>query len=640
MNPPQPLDAATRTRIAEGVALANVPTLVMVLVQLTGDESWLRAPYLLTKAPGLDDHDSGGLPEERQAEIRAAALDAIIAWRQGRPPAVPDPSSEFFVRLLTGAMGEPLPVEYGDMLRDTFGPAFATDQFEPVERIPEGFHVLIIGASISGLCAAAYLQRSKIPFTIIEKNGDVGGTWLTTRYPGCGVDAASHYYSYSFLNYDWTRYFALRDELYAYLAHVADAFDIRKDIEFRTEVEHMTYDAARQRWDVTVVAPDGTKSVRTAPIVISAVGIFNPPVMPKIPGLESFRNPSFHTADWPEGIDLAGNRVAIIGNGASAMQVGPEIQPMVKSLTIFQRSPHWIIPFPLFRKEVPPAIRTLMREVPLYQQWYRARIAWKVSDSFYPLLQKDPAWPHPERSLNQASDDMRQFLIKYIESELGDRTDLLPKLVPSYPPWGKRMLRDNGWYRMLAKPNVTLSDTPIARIAEDRLILADGTEVAADVLIIATGYDAIHFMTCYDAVGRKGQSLRALWGDDAKAYKGLAVPGFPNFFCLYGPNTQPGHGGSLIYVVEMQMHYIMDLLHKMLARGLGAAEVRRDVHDAYNEKVDAQHEKMIWTHHGTRTYYRNERGRVVVNYPFRNVDLFDMTRTADLGDYLTEPRVE
>jgi 4-hydroxyacetophenone monooxygenase len=279
-----------------------------------------------------------------------------------------------------------------------------------------------------------------------------------------------------------------------------------------------------------------------------------------------------------------------------------------------------------------------MREVPLYQNWYRARIAWKVSDSFYPLLQKDPAWPHKDRSLNQASDDMRQFLIGYIKDELGGRDDLLPKLVPTYPPWGKRMLRDNGWYRMLTKPNVTLEDAPIERIGDDRLILADGREVEADVLVIATGFDAVHFMTCFDAIGRNGVSLRATWDDDARAYKGLAVPGFPNFFTLYGPNTQPGHGGSLIYVVEMQMHYIMDLLRQMMDRNVGAVECRQDVHDAYNARVDRQHENMIWTHGGTRTYYRNDKGRVVVNYPFRNVDLFTMTRSADISEYITEPR--
>jgi len=637
MMPDSDLKNFDKAEIAEGVAIANVPTLVMVLVQLTGDEKWLKPPYVLTKAPGLDDHDGGGLPPERQAEIRAAALEAIIGWRAGRSPAVAEPSAEFFVRLLSGAMGEAVPPEYGPMLQDTFGTDTVRDRFGRVSVVPEGFSVLIIGASISGLCAAAYLQQAGIPYTIVEKNGDVGGTWLGNRYPGCGVDAASHYYSYSFFNYDWSMYFALREELQQYLAHTADRFDIRRHIEFSVEVARLVYDAPRQRWTVEL-RKDGKRETRNVAVVISAVGIFNPPVFPDIPGLKDFKNPSFHTADWPEGFDVRGKRVAIIGNGASAMQVGPEIQPLVKSLTVFQRTPHWIIPFPLFRKKVPDAIRTLMRDVPLYQQWYRARIAWKVSDSFYPLLQKDPAWPHKDRSLNQASDDMRQFLTTYIKDELGGRDDLLPKLVPTYPPWGKRMLRDNGWYRMVTKPNVTLTDTPIERIAADRLILADGKEVEADVLIIATGFDAIHFMTCFDAIGRDGVSLREKWDDDARAYKGLAVPGFPNFFTLYGPNTQPGHGGSLIYVVEMQMHYIMDLLHKMLAQNIGTVECRQDVHDAYNDKVDRQHENMIWTHRGTRTYYRNDKGRVVVNYPFRNVDLFTMTRSADLGEYITEPR--
>ena len=227
-----------------------------------------------------------------------------------------------------------------------------------------------------------------------------------------------------------------------------------------------------------------------------------------------------------------------------------------------------------------------------------------------------------------------------MKNELGERVDdLLDKVLPPYPPFGKRMLMDNGWYQMLRNPNVQLVDDRVARIESDRLITEDGSEHEADVLVYATGFDVLRFVDSYTVFGRSGRSLREAWDDDnAKAYLGTVVPDFPNFFTLYGPNLQPGHGGSLIFVVEMQVNYIMDVIRKMATNKLGAVECRQDIHDRYNKAVDEAHENMVWKHPGMQTYYRNERGRIVVNSPWRNVDFFAMTREADLAEYRTEPR--
>jgi 4-hydroxyacetophenone monooxygenase len=214
----------------------------------------------------------------------------------------------------------------------------------------------------------------------------------------------------------------------------------------------------------------------------------------------------------------------------------------------------------------------------------------------------------------------------------------LDKVLPTYPPFGKRMLMDNGWYRMLRNPKVTLVDDRIERIDGNKVIAADGTAREADVLVLATGFDVLRVINTYEVVGRSGRTLREVWEDDnCQAYMGTVVPDFPNYFTLYGPNLQPGHGGSLIFVVEMQVRYIMDMIHKMADLGLGAVEVRRDVHDRYNENVAKEHENMVWTHPGMTTYYRNSRGRITINSPYRNVDFFEMTRTVDLDEYVTEP---
>ncbi len=623
-------------RFGEAVAFANIPTLLMVLVQLTGELRWLDEPYRPKRPRGMNDNDNGGLPEAVQAEIRAAALKAILEWRAGKPIAIPEPSTELRLKMLSRAMAEQVPAEYDPIIAAELFP----ERGQAGERlpVPEGFQVLIIGAGVSGLCAAINLQRAGIPFTILEKSETVGGTWWDNRYPGAGVDTPNHLYSYSFAPYDWSMYFALRDELHAYLEHVAGQFGLRSQIRFATEVKSAVYDEAEQRWLVNVQKTGGSLEVLKANVVISAVGIFNPIKMPNIKGLDRFAGPSFHSAQWPAGLDLKGKRVAIIGNGASALQIGPEIQHTVESLTIFQRSSHWIAPNPQFRKMIPESIRFLLREVPLYRLWYRLRLGWTFGDRLHSALQKDAAWPHADRSMNAINDSHRAYFTRYIHSEIGDRTDLLDKVVPPYPPFGKRMLLDNGWYQMLRNERVKLVADPIVEILPDRIVTRDGTEYPADVLVIATGFDVIRFLTSFELRGRAGRSLREVWDDDdARAYLGLAIPGFPNFFSLYGPNLQPGHGGSIMFVIEMQMRYIMDLLRQMLNRGIGAVECRQDVHDEYNQRIDEAHQNMVWTHPGLETYYRNERGRVVVNSPFRNATFYDMTQAADLGDFIVEP---
>ena len=621
----------------DAVAVANIPTLLMVLVQLSGDKHWLEAPYKPKRPRGVDDNDSGGLSEEIQQEIRAAALDAILAWRGGKPAAL-NPSDQELVEMLTVAMGETVPAEYGAMTSAQLGQTPML--WDKKMDIPEGFNVIVIGAGVSGLVAAVNLKAAGIPYKLFERRHSVGGVWQDNRYPGSGVDTPNHLYSFSFAPYDWSAYFAMRDELQDYFNKVADDFELRDSIQFNTGVESVVYQDDSQSWDVMVKNPDGSETTHNANIVISAAGVFNPPAFPDIEGLDSFTGESWHTAEWPDGKTIKGKKVIMIGNGATGMQIGPEIQNDVASLTIFQRAPHWVSPHEQFRKPVPEAVRFLLKEVPLYRMWYRMRLGWTYNDRVYSSLFKDENWEHPERSLNAMNDAHRAYFTDYIKSELGDRCDdLLDKVLPTYPPFGKRLLMDNGWYRMLRNPKVELVDNPIVRIEGNKVITKDGSEYEADVLLVSTGFDVLKMLSTYELIGRDGKNLRDVWGDeDASAFLGTVVPGFPNFFTLYGPNLQPGHGGSLIFVSEMQVRYIMDMIEKMHRDNIGTVECKKDSHDRYLDKINEIHEKMVWTHEGMSTYYRNSKGRIVVNSPYRNVDFFEMTKQVDMDDYVTEPR--
>ena len=625
---------------SDAIDVANIPTLLMVLVQLTGELHWLEEPYLPKRQPGLGDNDTGGLEPRHQQEVREAALEAILAWRNGRPIALPEPDYDLIVRMLSVSMAESVPTEYGQFTAAQLGQVKFLDH-QAISSPPD-FNVIVIGAGVSGLCAAINLQMLGINFQVIERNSTVGGVWWENSYPGAGVDTPNHLYSYSFAPYDWQKYFCLRDELHGYLEHVCDSFEVRDTIRFETTVERIEYQNQKQNWLVTLCLPDGSQEQTEANVVISAAGIFNPPVSPDIDGLEDWEGEQWHTARWPETADLQDKKVAIIGNGASCMQIGPEIQDEVESLTIFQKSVHWAAPFEQFRKEVPDPLRFLLREVPLYRNWYRVRLGWTFNDRIHSALHKDPDWEHPERSLNAQNDAHRAYFTNHVISELGDHaSELLDRVLPTYPPFGKRMLMDNGWYRMLRNPKVQLVDERISNVDANSLTTEDGSEYEADVLVLATGFDVLNFITTYEAQGRSGTSLMSQWEqDNAQAYLGTVVPNFPNFFTLYGPNLQPGHGGSLIFVVEMQVRYIMDVIQKMLDQNLGAVEIRQDIHDRYNEDVDQAHTQMVWTHPGMESYYRNERGRIVVNSPWRNVDFYAMTREADLSEYLTEPVAE
>jgi 4-hydroxyacetophenone monooxygenase len=619
-----PIDRAALTAALEQ---ANLPSLVAVLYQLTGDRRWLADPYRPTRSRGMEDNDPGGFPPEVRAEIRAAAADAVCAWADGAPVAVPSPTGEGLAEIMSLAVGEAVPLEYAEMTAEDMG-------FAPVEvrRAPPGaLRAIVIGAGVSGMLAAIRLAEAGIEHVVLEKNADVGGTWLENAYPGAGVDTPSHLYSYSFAPRDWTTHFGKRDEVWEYLRAVADRHDLRERIRFGTEVVAASW--ADGRWTVRTAAGEEL----TADVVITATGQLNRPKIPPIPGLDRFRGPLFHTAEWPADLDLTGKRVVVIGTGASAMQVVPAVAGQVAHLTVFQRSPQWIAPNEVYFSPVAEGARYLIEHVPYYRLWYRTRLAWNTNDRVHPGLQKDPAWEHPDRSVNALNDGYRRVFTRYLEAELAGRPDLVAKALPDYPPFGKRMLLDNGWFAALRRENVTLLTEAVTEVTGTGVRGADGAEVEADVVVLATGFHTHRVLWPIEVRGRSGRRIDEVWGpEDAHAHLGITVPHFPNLFLTCGPGTVLGHGGSYITIAECQVRYIVDLLVAMAERGIGTVEVRPEVEADYVRRHDEAHEAMIWTHPGMRNWYRNAAGRVVSALPWRIVDYWRMTREPDLREYRTD----
>lgn len=625
-----------RVRLRAAVEVGNVPALLMVLYHLTGDRRWLEPPYAPDRNRGLGANDSGGLPEAQRHEVLDAVTDAVAAWYEGTPVAVPDPSVGLLTEMFSVAMGERVPEEYGRLAAAELGTPARTSHPRP--QAATGQSVLIIGAGVSGMALAVALREAGVHHTIVERNEDVGGTWLTNSYPGCGVDTPSHLYSFSFFPRAWSGYFAKRDELACYLAELADHYGLREDIAFGTEALDACYDEAAQRWTVRVVDREGAERRLTADILVTATGLFGIPLVPDLPGLDDFRGTVAHSAQWPADLDVTGKRVAVVGSGASAMQIVPAIVDRTASLTIFQRSPQWAAPAEGYFDPIDDDARWLFENLPFYRTWYRLRLAWTWNDRVHPSLQVDPGWEHPERSLNAVNDGHREYFTSYIRSELEGRPDLQAKAVPTYPPYGKRMLVDNGWYRSLTRPHVELVTEAVTGFTADAVRDASGALHPVDLVVLCTGFQVNRFVAPMQVSGRGGADLREQWGDDdATAFLGMTVPRFPNMFLMYGPNVNPGAGGSYMFVAECQARYISDALRQMREQGLGALECRAEVHDDYVARVDAAHDKMVWSHPGMSTYYRNSAGRVVTNSPWRVIDYWDMTRVANLADFDVEP---
>ena len=561
-----------RTRITdddEAIARAledvSIPTLLMSMVHMSGDPSILRSG---PRPVGIYLNEvQGFMTDDDQAAVRARALEMIRSYRDGGCVLPPPPTHEDVHEMMNVLVAGEVPDEYVPLMLEELE-LDGTDarDLHWLDTVPagvkDGFHVVVIGAGMSGLLAGVRLARAGIPFTIVEKNEGVGGTWWENRYPGCRVDVGNHFYCYSFApNNEWTEFFARQPELQRYFEQCMHEFGITDRIRFGTEVLRAEWREDSARWSVEVRHGSATATL-DADAVISAVGQLNRPKFPDIAGRESFAGESMHSAQWVEGTELSGKRVAVIGTGASAFQIVPTIAPEVAHLTVFQRSAPWMFPNPHYHDQVGEGARWAFEHLPYYGRWYRFLLFWPACDGGLPAMRVDPEWPDQSRSISAVNDAARQVFTQWMADQIGDDQDLLAKVVPDYVCLGKRTLQDNGsWLAALCRENVDLVTDPIAEIGPDGITGADGEEYPVDVIIYATGFHANRYLWPMEIVGRNAGHPGRPVGRSSHRLPGHHRPQLPQSLLHVRTGYQPGSRGQPHLPLRMP-----DPLHHGLSR--------------------------------------------------------------------------
>ena len=459
--------------------------------------------------------------------------------------------------------------------------------------------VVVVGAGFGGIAAGVYLRRAGIEtFTIYESSLGVGGTWWDNTYPGAEVDVGSHLYCYSFKPHDWTRTHARQPELQKYLEETVDQFGLRPHLRLGVTVASARWDDDRHRWEVRL--DDGT--VDECHVVISGVGFLNLPRYPDWPGLESFRGPKFHTARWEHQHDLTGKTVAVVGTGSTATQIVPAIQPVVGKLYLFQREPGWVLP--KGERDFTDEERRAFSS-----PWRRRRERLRLKYLLERNLLGGTLW-HPGTKRQLARENVGR---RYIARQFAERPDLAAAVTPSYPYPGKRPIFASTFYPALKKSNVELVPKAVARVTPTGIVDVDGVERAVDVIVMATGFQPADYLARLPVVGRDGRTLREHWAGEPRAFLGITVAGFPNFYMLYGPGT---NGGEIVTMLEAQVKYARRAIRRMMRERVSAIEVRPAFEDRWFGWLQSKMAGTSWT--VSNNYFTSPTGKVVTQWPYGN----------------------
>ena len=625
------LEASDET-IEDAVQYAHPMVLRAVLYQLTGDESVIhldmpafRDRYIEAMAPN----------EQDQAMLRRKAADWLKAYRDsgaGEVDLGPRERLPMSLKLASNVdfSDEEAELWIEELGLDPWARSLEWSEEPPRERL-EQFSVTIIGAAMGGLNAAVQLKRAGIPYTIIEKNADVGGTWLENRYPGIRVDTPSRAYTHIYgVNFGYPYGFCPGAENKRYFDWVADEFDLRKDIHFNTEVCTLRWDDDSSMWEIAVRGPEGERTLRSN-AVITAVGFLNRPSTPQIEGMDDFEGPSWHTARWPDGFDIKGKRFAVIGTGATGYQLIPELALEAAHVVVFQRTPQWVVPIPGYRSPLPPQIPWLERNFPGYANFLRFR-AVLPSRTGAEDSEIDPEYEHP---IARSARNRRrlEYSLSFLHSKISD-PELLEKMTPSHPVGSARVIAVDPEYSVLdaiQRDNVTLVTEGIRRINKTGIEASDGTQYDVDVIVYATGFHATEYLFPMTVIGRGGKTINELWAEGgARAYRGSMLPGFPNLWMIYGPNTNGGLLPAGFH--ELVTRYALECMERLILDDKRSIEVKEEAYRRYNELLDERNSRKVWSDPRAHNYYWTKHGRSATMNPFRPIELYRFLRHPDFSE--------
>jgi len=622
--------------------LQGVSPLVLALsaVHMSGSLDIIKSGAK-PRPPACHADQSGSLSAEDAANLRARALEIIAAWRDAHQPAPYVPTQGELHEMINFLFGRDIPAAYLPLvLEDMAFDAADARAFQWRREVSAGAKqshpIVIVGAGMSGLLMGYRLKQAGIPFTIIEKNDSVGGTWYENQYPGLRVDVPSHAYSFSFRqSHRWPNLYSKQAELLAYFRQCAEDFGVLPHIRFRSEVSAAEWVDSESMWHVHLTDQNGSKERLKARSLVSAVGFLSRPQIPEFPGLDRYQGIAFHSARWRHDVPLAGKRVIVIGNAATGIQSIPEIAKAAGHLTIFQRSPGWSLIIPEYHRAIRAQEQWAIEHLPYYAGWMRALLFNWCQDLSPEWMMVEPDWPQDGRSVGRVNDMLRRLMLGDMQRFMSDRPDLLAKIAPDYPPFVKRpMLQTGEFYETLKRDNVDLVTEPIECFVPTGIRDRAGVVHAADVVIFATGFQAQKFLTPMVIKGRGGTELNEFWQDRPGGYLGIVVPRFPNFYMMYGPGTNLGYAGNLIYNSEMQSQYIAGCLRMAVENSWKRLEVREPVFEDYMARTARKLELFVWsTPYGT-TYFRNSKGKVTTNSPWSLFEMWSWTRQPDAEHFL------
>lgn len=612
--------SATDAMIDDAVQYGDPMILRGLLYQLTGDED-IPAMEVVTRT-------EGGFPmtclasDADASALMAKAATFLKAYRDQGAGDIGLGAPERLFDSMRLTAGEELPDSEREIwLEQTALNPWARGlnwEHPPSPEQLAKFKVAIIGAGLSGLNAAVQLKRAGIPYVVIEKNSEVGGTWYENQYPGARVDSPSRTYTHLFgADFTYPYAYCPADENLRYMRWVADNFAIRDNIFFNTEARSVIWDEAAQLWDITAVDPTGTQTWRVN-AVISCVGFLSRANMPEIPGMESFEGISCHTAQWPQGLDVSGKRIAVIGSGASGYQTVPVIAKTAGHTILFQRTPSWCFENPSYVSKLPSQLLWLERNFPYFVNFSRLRLsALYGPDTARILARRDPGYEDPHAG-SEPNKQSREARIGFIKRKLASRPELIDKMIPAAPPFSSRPIAidsEDSIFDALTRDNVTLVSDPIEQITPGGIV-AGNVDYPLDMIVYATGFKAQDFLWPMDVRGRGGVRIEDLWvKDGARAYIGSMLPGFPNFFMSYGPNTNNYGGFQIIDILEIEIRFALECIAGLIVQDKSTVEVTTDAYWRYNDELDREEGLMFYMDPRVRNYYRNSHGRSAVNLP-------------------------